>query len=364
MKKFIPIFLCLCLFVMMAENAVARKSVSRVIYPEDLGNKPLLKEAVTNYNENRRVNESSKAGDKFFTEFKKHLKTMVIDELWKAELVGETIYLKSGKKTVAIQIVEIKNENEVTIKIAGREVTLNMTEGFEKNYEAMKKAFAPQSSFLDLILPRAHAGDTKQFEEELSSITLMAYHLVAVWKSENDKEQDRICALNEAEKSKFPTYFATAEVRLAEIKYLVRAQNKRTKPGMTDLASEVNVCRENCEKSKKFQTCIQELAERRQQELARSGHYFTCFKKYEDGYLYLNSEILHRNLNDREKSPEEEAKAIAEDKRWGCGSKFGEEQKRCYANIEARKNACPQDKNSAAVSRKSNNTSSSKAGSR
>lgn len=337
----------------------------------------LIKKATVEYNKHLKVSEFTKSQldveGPFLKDFETHLKTSKIKNFWKAELVGDTVFFKKKDFQLKLKPTDIKNIYQISMKINGKNVFLNFKDGFTKNYELLKSVTAVKSiSLWDLIIPKVYAGEIEapeELDEALSSTLSWSSRVLSLVNDEGKVEKEKICNLNEKEKSSYIPR-TNPSVMLDEIKYFIKVQNKYAKPLIQNnreyVSSGGTECFEKCQWAKEFEGCISEMALRRKTAISSNEMYgFSCFQKYEDGGIYLNSDILNQSsLESYAESYDSQISEIEHDKKYECGVTINESdrascEKKMANRLSTLKANCPPDEKSASqpsVRSRSNST--------
>jgi hypothetical protein len=169
----------------------------------------LNKKITAQYNKNLKVNEfvQSKVDVEgpFLKDFKTHLKTTKIKNLWKAQLIGDTVYFKKKNSQLKLKLIDIKNVYQISMRVNGKEISLNFKDGFTKNYALLKSTIAVKDvslwdSILDTVIPKLYADSImtppEELDEELSSALGWSSWALSIVKDESKVEKEKFCNLN------------------------------------------------------------------------------------------------------------------------------------------------------------------------
>ncbi len=215
---------------------------------------------------------------------------------------------------------------------------------------------------LALLTTVAQAEDInppKRLKEALKLGMISSVINTVTFKNADVVLKDKICALNDKERTRYSPPAVNQDL-FEEIQYFVKVQERYVRPLMADqTASAGEVCRERCQRGKELQNCLLDMSERRKALIELTGlNGFSCFKRYEDGYTYLNADLTEQSLEPAEKSFSKKLDSLDRAKRFECGVKISEtEKRRCLREITKKENSliahCPQD---AAMAARSSST--------
>jgi hypothetical protein len=314
-----------------------------------------------NLNVDKFLNSHLNLDESFSKDFKNHLRSTKIRKFLKSQLIGDTVFFKDKKIQIKLKPIEIKNNYVILMQINGQSMTLNTKDGFAKNYAQLLAITQPKSTSLwDLVIPRVYAANLaapKELDEALSSALSWSSWAMSAVSSDGKIEKEKICNLNEKEAASY-TPGISPEVMLDEIKYFVEVQNKYAKPLIQNdrgyIASGGTECMGKCEWAKEFESCLTDMAERRNNAISSSGVYgLSCFKRYEDDGIYLSSDLLNQSLQSYDESYDAKVNSITNDIKYKCGAMIHDDEaascRKNMANRLAELNAvCPPDEKSAA----------------
>lgn len=335
------------------------------------------------YNKNLNVanflNSKLEMDESFLKEFKAHLKMTNTNEFLKAQLIGDTVFFKNKKIQLKLKPIEIKNSYVVLMQINGKSMTLNVKDGFKKNYARLESLTQQKNANLwDIIIPKAYADELKapkELEAALDSALSWSSWAISAVSNEGKIEKEKICKLNEKESKSYTPGFSS-EITFEEIKYFVEVQNKYVKPLIQNdsgyIASGGTECTGKCEWAQEFESCLMTMAERRKDAISASEVYgLSCFKRYEDNGVYLSSDLLSQPLQSYGESYEGQLKSIEHDTKFECGTIIDdhrEEKALCnkrMVNRLAELNArCPPDEKAASIVPNSKSRTLTNSGSR
>jgi hypothetical protein len=334
---------------------------------QETDTKTLLKKVTDDYNKYLTANvffaSSSNINKDFLKDFKSCTKKMNVEVFWKADLIGETIYLKKDDKMVTLQFVDLINTSHFVFKINGKLVSIDIKDDFQKNLALMKTAVHFKFvQMWDYILPSANAEELEapndELDEALSSVFTMTAWFNDFFVAQIRTEKEKFCNLNKKEKTQgYQTNLRDREV-FKEIEYFVKVQNQYVKSEIKTNKYGSEVCLDKCADAMELKTCLQDLALRRKDKIESNNEYGVfCLKKYDGDGLYLNTSL---SLVDSTQGFEQQLK-ILEDKRAKCTTPTWDDEDACRAKIDkkilALKLDCPPDAQTAALVKKATSRS-------